>query len=238
MEIDYEQLEKAKLVFNEFFIKPGSDHIATVGSLANILNLVQNNSFKLVVEIGSGIGTISKLILQNTSTKFLAFESNKWCIENLQMNTRDCRDFQIITDFEKLLSKLESHFFLIIDDYLTWKHVWKLMKSNHAPSAIFIEGYRNKQVGMISFLLMLNSKKANYCRSNIHEITLETKSGSYFVSIKNTSFLQALLSWLKRLKKTNEAFELVLATYFQISKTIRLRSRIKLFIENFFVSSK
>ena len=226
-----EYLTHSKFVYSMFKSKQGSNHIATISSLYNILKLTKENNFSMAVDIGSGIGTISYLLLKNTDIPVLSFELNSWCIEQQILNLKDLRSHKIYSDLDDILKLVDNNYLLVIDDYLNWKNLFKILSKR--PRFIFIEGYRNKQVAMISFYLFLKKISAVYFRSNLHEYLNESKSGSYFQLQSDTSTFEAMISWLKRSRDTKEFKEAILASYFFIRRRISIKSRLA-FIKSIF----
>ena len=235
MQINNEVLVSAETVHHIFSGKDGSSHIATISSLYNILVLTKTYDFSLVVDIGSGIGTISYLVLENTNLPVISYETNSWCIEHQMKNLKECRNYNLHTSIDEFLKSLDKEYFLIIDDYLSWKNLIRIL--SRTPKVIFIEGYRNKQVAMISFYLLLKNIPSEFNRSDLHKSLNEKKSGSFFLIEPKNNFYLSLRSWYKRIRKTKEFKEFLLAAYFIFRRLISIRSRIYL-VKSIFYRNK
>jgi len=102
-----------------------------------------------VVEIGSGIGTITELIstkIQNTlpETLLICYEVDDFCIEQLHKNVNF--DFILFKQLEEIHSvNLQNRkTFLIIDDYISEKNTSFLL-NQLCPRYVVIEGHRFRQ---------------------------------------------------------------------------------------------
>lgn len=126
----------------------GSQHIASLKALKTILkyskSLEKNDSNSTVLEIGTGIGTVAYLVTKNTNLNYLAYETNDFCIDQLNQNVDSVR-MTVVGDFNDLLAHilLGSVSFLIIDDIISKKDL-RLLLSRIKPKYIFIEGHRFK----------------------------------------------------------------------------------------------
>jgi len=227
-------------VHNEFINKKGSEHIATLSSLMNLSELLTDYEPKSVLDFGSGIGTITQLVLRTTKATVVCYEKNSWCIDQLKLNILEKNRIEI-TD----VIPSQKFDVIIIDDDISRKQIRKII-GNCRPKTVFIEGYRNRTVGQISKRLMFYGLSASYERGNSREdefsgiLTSEKikrikneKAGAWFLLDKRDLFSN-LFSWLSRLGKTREIMEVIKQSYFAISRTLSIRSRFRKYFRHDF----
>jgi hypothetical protein len=223
MEID----ELVKLVsknYMQFYMKTGSDHIATRSSQLNLLRLLYEYNPERILDWGAGIGTTTSLCLMfESSCKIDAFERDSWCIQQFRINVPNFRG-QILQQLTN-----SNYDFLIIDDEISRREINKLLRFKKTK-IIFVEGWRNRTVGHLSKRLLKHGFAAEYIRSNsqLHlfgENDWE-KSGSWFVLDYRGFHPKVLTSWVKRLPKTREDKEVFKEFYFWIGRNIRISSRV------------
>ena len=74
-------------VYRRFAQRPGSSHIATRRALACLAAVVRQHQSKTVLEYGSGIGTITYLLLKASPyIQVVGIEANAFCLEQLARN--------------------------------------------------------------------------------------------------------------------------------------------------------
>jgi hypothetical protein len=78
----------AAKVYARFRIKRGSRHIATLFALAHLAALLREHPVKSVLEFGSGIGTITYLLLARLprGVRIVCAERDAWCRERFEEN--------------------------------------------------------------------------------------------------------------------------------------------------------
>jgi hypothetical protein len=78
----------ARTVHERFKRRPGSAHIASVGALSHLAALLRTERIKSVLEFGSGIGTVSYLLLASPpkDRRVVSFERNPFCLSQLARN--------------------------------------------------------------------------------------------------------------------------------------------------------
>jgi hypothetical protein len=83
-----EDVRLAKAVYAQFLAKPGSEHIAGVSTLAHVSALLRTRTIKSVLECGSGIGTISYLMLKRlpADARIVGTEQFEWCRHQFDQN--------------------------------------------------------------------------------------------------------------------------------------------------------
>lgn len=127
-----------------------------------------------VVEIGSGIGTITDLIstkIQNTvpEISLICYEVNGFCIEQLYKNI-NC-DFVLIKNVEEINScnLRKSKTFLIIDDYTSDSDTSFLL-NQLSPRYIVIEGHRFRQRKTVAKSLLGKSIRIRFFGNSIDSV--------------------------------------------------------------------
>ena len=78
----------AREVYSLFVRKEGSGHIATRFALAHLAAILREQPVRSVLEFGSGIGTITHLLLKllPADTRIVCIEPNDWCREQFAIN--------------------------------------------------------------------------------------------------------------------------------------------------------
>jgi hypothetical protein len=78
----------AREIRSRFAGKPGSDHIAKLSGLAHLVALLRNRPIKSALEFGSGIGTITFLLLERLprDARIVCTERNEWCRQQFEHN--------------------------------------------------------------------------------------------------------------------------------------------------------
>jgi len=130
----------------EFSGQVGSEQIAQKAGLLLLGEIVTERKFKNFLEVGSGIGTISKFLLELLNTKsvsLVCFEVDLWCQDKLRKNLGNS-PFELATSVDQLLSHIKKIDLVIIDDFID-EHVTKNLLKNTRPEVVFIEGHRRIQ---------------------------------------------------------------------------------------------
>jgi 16S rRNA A1518/A1519 N6-dimethyltransferase RsmA/KsgA/DIM1 with predicted DNA glycosylase/AP lyase activity len=176
--------ELSDQVYEKFAQKLGSDQIATPKALHIIDHyvseflakyssgqngqltpkIINKNSKRRVrargsiIEIGSGIGTITELlqtrILQNsTDFKLICYETNELCINQLQINIPS--NYILCRDISEILDTVPKNdpVFLVIDEYITYDQTQELL-NKLAIKFVIIEGHRFRQRKAVGRLLL------------------------------------------------------------------------------------
>jgi precorrin-6B methylase 2 len=134
----------ASKIHNKYAGLVGSDQIATKLALRIIgehLDIVKPRS---ILEIGSGIGTITDFISSKVPNSIIyCYEVNEWCLQQLRKNLKGLNIviLKSPSEFKLIQNKID---FLIIDDYLDEQTTFDLIRRTQ-PESIFIEGHRRKQ---------------------------------------------------------------------------------------------
>jgi len=156
-------------IHSEFALQLGSEQIAQKAGLRLLGKLVTENELNRIIEIGSGIGTISKFILRLPNPeqkKVFCFEVNGWCQERLQTNLQD-ENYVLLSTTSELLQIKDAIDLVIVDDFIDQADTLELLR-NTKPREVFIEGHRRKQ--RLYFLkgmkqLGMNPRFRNYSKT-------------------------------------------------------------------------
>jgi hypothetical protein len=78
----------ARRVHSQFAPQFGSDHIASDVSLAHLAAITRQYPVRSVIEFGSGIGTITSLLLARLprDTRIVCTEHSEWCLQQFEQN--------------------------------------------------------------------------------------------------------------------------------------------------------
>ncbi|MGK4566494.1 hypothetical protein [Flavobacterium sp. 3HN19-14] len=84
----------ADISYKKFSAAKGNQHIATLFALKKIVDLIQSERPKNVLEIGLGIGSICDTILEfanntNTNLNYYGTENNDFCLHQLPLNLKE-----------------------------------------------------------------------------------------------------------------------------------------------------
>lgn len=139
----------------------GSRGIASEHAIKGLIKTIKRKKAKKILELGSGIGTLTYTILASLHNffgkecdyTFYTAENNKFCIEQLKKNLKDFEGrYILINDISGLYSQ-EIQFDLIVIDAggNLPGDMGKMSIENmvERQGVIFIEGYRKYQRDMI-----------------------------------------------------------------------------------------
>jgi hypothetical protein len=105
-------------IFREFNAKPESQHIATEFALRELSRFIARIKPQRVLEIGAGIGTITKLLLSHPDrpTYLTATESHPVCLSELSKNLKgvDLAGYTLLNSAAQL--DMSQHYDLVIFD--------------------------------------------------------------------------------------------------------------------------
>lgn len=136
----------AREVSNLFKAKSGSQEIAQEDALSQVGRIFYDVQPISVLDLGSGIGTISYYLSRlttNANFELYLYEVNEYCQDALKENLKGL-NFHLIKSTEELSQLSTSIDFVIIDDYINFEVTRRLL-SNCRPKAVFIEGHRRMQ---------------------------------------------------------------------------------------------
>ena len=212
-----------------FKSKIGSAHIATFSSQLNIIELLEQNKCKSVLDFGSGIGTLTKLMEKIGISNTYSYERSDWCKEQASANLHPIAPKYLIDLSEDI--ELEA---ICIDDEISRRQIVQVLKQEKLK-VIFIEGWRNKTAAQVSRRLLVYGYAASFTRGTTRwdsdwtfgkDLSRDEKAGCWFV-IKKQAFHLAFLSWARRVSKTREFDELVKEFYFWIRRSLSVRKRLQ-----------
>ena len=139
--------------YYKYFSKlEGNQHIANLFAIEKILDIIDFNRPKRILEIGLGIGSISYSIIdylskRQSSFEYFGTEANKFCLEKLPENLKNYySEINLFPNIEKV--KTENKFDLIIIDGSdnSIEQIQSMITNN---GIIFIEGDRKSQQGIL-----------------------------------------------------------------------------------------
>jgi 16S rRNA A1518/A1519 N6-dimethyltransferase RsmA/KsgA/DIM1 with predicted DNA glycosylase/AP lyase activity len=127
-----------------------------------------------IIEIGSGIGTITELlktrILQNTKDfKLICYETNEWCINQLQINIQS--NYILCRYISEILNAVPKNdpVFLVIDEYITYDQTQELL-NKLAIKFVVIEGHRFRQRKVVSRLLLKKAYTTKFYGNSFNSV--------------------------------------------------------------------
>ena len=188
----------------------GSDQIATKLALSKISEYIELNVPESVLEIGSGIGTITDLLIRRLQkADILCYEVNLFCLEQLKKNVSSSRI--VIIDNLSELQKINRHIdFIIIDDLIDKQTTFELIRQT-TPLSVFIEGHRRIQ--RLHVMLAYKNIGKSFSFKDIKK-TGDSHKGGCFISLEtNSTHKGSMSTWYVR-------FTLV------YSKVIEIRSKV------------
>lgn len=199
----------------------GSDQIATKLALNVISEHIELTMPESVLEIGSGIGTITDLLIHQlpSTSQIFCYEVNDFCFRQLKKNVRITR-IKLLDQLSKL-QKIDSHIdFIIIDDLLDKRTTFELIRQT-TPRSLFIEGHRRMQ--RLHVMLAYRHIGKAFSFRNIRK-TGGSHKGGCFIYLETNSNHKKLIYILY------VGFTLV------YSKCLEIRSKISL--RKFFINHK
>jgi hypothetical protein len=134
-------------IFREFKAKPESRYIAAEFTLVELARLIARVKPMRVLEVGAGIGTITKLLLTHPDRpKHLTVtEGHSVCLAELSKNLDglDLAGYTLVKSANEL--DMSEHFDLVIfDGSLDAEQQYAVLR---AGTWCFVEGNRNKTIG-------------------------------------------------------------------------------------------
>ena len=167
--------------FKFFENKMGATEIATKEALRLVEDWVQKLDPKFIVEIGAGIGTITRLLSKTIDDKsmILAYEKNEWCRNRFWENF-SFPNIELYSNLPELLGHSATNIdLLIVDDFLNQSETNQLVHK-FIPQIVFIEGHRRMQ--QIYFARALYSSGLKFKYKYHGETSDSYKGGVSFVT--------------------------------------------------------
>jgi phospholipid N-methyltransferase len=167
----------SRVIFESVY---GSPHgkISAIADLAS-LEVIEGLSYfypkkdkefnTAILEVGSGIGTVTRLLLKVYNSNIVCYEVNDFCLSQLwelkEKSPRKIRDRMIITSnlletYQELAGKGFS--FIFIDGPIRKSDLALAIKNSKELQFIFVQGWRLIQRLQISFLLFRNKQNQQY----------------------------------------------------------------------------
>jgi hypothetical protein len=162
----------------------------------------------MLLDYGSGICTLIPIYIRLTEAKVVSFERNEWCRDRFRENIRTTSRIELTASLP-LGMKFD---FITIDDEVSFREIFQLLKGSNDKVTIFVEGWRNSTLARFSFALLLlqRSGEAERFKSRLREFESGNKlekSGAIIKSYKS-NLLDSIQSWFKRIPVTKELNEL------------------------------
>ena len=195
--------------YYKYFSKlEGNQHIANLFAIEKILDIIDFNRPKRILEIGLGIGSISYSIIdylskRQSSFEYFGTEANKFCLEKLPENLKNYySEINLFPNIEKV--KTENKFDLIIIDGSdnSIEQIQSMITNN---GIIFIEGDRKSQQGIIVKVFPKHkfvNTISNYREPDYGPFTTENWSGGGKLIYINPTFKQKM-NWIKEKIKSS-----------------------------------
>jgi len=155
--VDYQigaaEAQLARSIFQEFRAKPGSQFIASEFALSRLAEFLSSNPVNSVLEIGAGIGTVTKLLLKHPGrpARIVSTEAIPFCIEQLTKNIAgtDRTGWSLVRGIEQL-GKDENFDLVIIDALLDSVSQYRFFKEG---TWCYVEGNRrDTRTALANFL--------------------------------------------------------------------------------------
>jgi hypothetical protein len=126
----------AREVYSLFARKEGSGHIATRFALAHLAAILREQPIRSVLEFGSGIGTITHLLLRllPADARIVCIEPNAWCREQFAINIPPRERVTLVAEKRPAVS--ETFDLVIVDGRPTTGNYV------HDGTICFVEGHR------------------------------------------------------------------------------------------------
>jgi hypothetical protein len=186
MHMSIEQL--ARDIYSEFKSKPESHHIASEFALVGLAKLVAEIKPKTVLEVGAGIGTITKMLLQhpNRPVQLVVTEAHPVCLAELQNNLRETSltGYQLVKTAADLKSN-QTFDLVIFDGTLDNDKQYGVFKHG---SWCFVEGGRGKTIAELNRRLQANGLSINIQSQRPSGRRLKLKSTRTFFGLPLPAF--------------------------------------------------
>lgn len=215
--------------YQYFKSKNGSAHIATFSSQLNLVELLKSTECNSILDYGSGIGTVAKLMETIGIAEIFCFERSEWCKEQAINNLHPTTPQYIYE-----LTGRVGFEAVCIDDEISRKQISQMLKEKKLR-VIFIEGWRNKTASQVSRRLFVHGYTATFNRGAARlnsewtfnkSLRTQEKAGCWFI-IEKQSLHLAFLSWTRRVSRTGEFKELFKEFYFWFRRLLSVRMRLQ-----------
>ena len=130
-------------VYRRFATRPGSEHIATWRALACLSALVKLRQPESVLEFGTGIGTITYLLLSALpKLTVVGLETNPFCLTQLDRNIPDKLKPRLTVVTDRKAPLVGAFDLIVIDGRLPKSQDWPFLRRG---TLCFVEGNREHQ---------------------------------------------------------------------------------------------
>ena len=186
-------IRDGKAIYHYFLKKEGSNHIAKPVTLAYMVDFAKKENPKHILEFGSGIGTISYALLENSNVHIDMYEGNKWCIEQLEKNLQDYKDRITIITSLGTPPQREEYGLIIVDgggsgrdDFGSDDAVLSIIKKVKNIKNLYFEGRRKEQqVEVFKFLKDTYTFKMTFHKPMFYKGEKLTGGRSYTLTKSN-----------------------------------------------------
>ena len=130
-------------VYRRFATRPGSEHIATWRALACLSALLRLRQPESVLEFGTGIGTITYLLLSTLpKLTVVGLETNPFCLAQLHRNIPDELKPRLMVVTDRKAPLVGAFDLVVIDGRLPKSDDWPFLRRG---TICFVEGNRGCQ---------------------------------------------------------------------------------------------
>jgi predicted O-methyltransferase YrrM len=157
----------AEQIYSRFKARSGSDFIASAEAIAGLQSIIGTYRPRSVLEIGSGIGTLTFAIVETyralgvDDDQFATVENNDFCVRQLRANL--ARELHRVRMFDDIGGVAGQRFDLIIIDGGA-EQDGRFAELLAAGGIIFVEGFRAPQRSLITRL------RRSYAVANIRSM--------------------------------------------------------------------
>ena len=144
--------ESTLRLYHYFKNQKGSQEIAKPITIEVLLRICQELSPKRILEIGGGLGTISRLLLEHSDAHIDIYEDNDFCIEKLKENLSRFESRYTIVDTYAMLPPSRDYDLMVIDGAdkkvkggIGTKTIWLYLHYLRSIKVVYIEGHRYLQ---------------------------------------------------------------------------------------------
>ncbi len=177
---------------NEFAQKPLSSGIATLPSLLVLDSILRTYEIKNVLEIGRGLGTLTKFIGQNFNVNIYSVESDSYCIKESALNCTGISYSHFREIHEIDFSILESLDLVVIDGPIPRSSFRSLFNSNKNRIFFFENHQLVTKIRVLSFLFSRGRHSRYVEMFPFHNF----EGPSYVVSLPRWSLLSLFSNYI------------------------------------------
>ena len=136
-----------------------------------------------ILEVGGGIGTITKVLLENFENDIYCYETNDFCLKKLNVLKRKSNIVGRLEVISDLSNYLQDEFYaIVIDGPIKKKELDNIIKNSKELRFIVVENYRLLQRLLVSIALFKSMYRQQYV-----EIRHNFKPSSTIFFIENAN---------------------------------------------------